>query len=768
MIDNTANGTTRREERLNEVLLAYVEAAQEGRPPDRRRLIAANPDLRQELEEFFDSQDEVARLMEPLREVGSGGPSGSRADRSEDQTEDITATGKPPLGQLGDFRLLREVGRGGMGVVYEAEQISLRRRVALKILPFASAIDPRQLQRFQNEALAAAHLRHENIVPVYAVGNERGVHYYAMQFIDGRSLADLIDEMRPATEDFGEGVEASPTQRARASTGRINRDPTRQPSSKPVGADSLIASISRDRTNDRRRYFDWLAGLGRQAAIALEHAHQAGIVHRDIKPANLLLDARGQLWVADFGLAQFSSNSSVTVTGEVLGTLRYASPEQALGKRGLLDHRCDIYSLGASLYELLTMQPIFDGRDRQELLRQIALEEPSAPRTIDRSIPEELETIVLKAVSKEPADRYTSAQALADDLQSFLEDRPISARRPTLVERATRWTRRHRSLMAAGLFGLVLTIAGLSVAVVLAARAYDSERLRATEAEDRFRLARSLADEMIQIANQEASDNPDQQLVRKRMLEVAVDYYQQFINMRSGDATAQADLKKTQSQVEGFLTDLAVIRQAQRHMLLRRPEVRDDLKLTEDQGRELESLFDDITSRESRFDGQVRRIIDRKEMVEEMKAHEKGLARILTEKQQARLRQIGYQTRGLHVFEEPEVIAALALTQEQRTRLKDVARHVPRGPRGGGGRNMRPPPEWERGGLPPDGLPPGGREEDGPPFRRGPPIDREPDWSSALSILEPKQRERWNELAGPQFNFRPQGMWGKRPGSFDH
>src|SRR5262249_32865233 len=155
--------------------------------------------------------------------------------------------------------------------------------------------------------------------------------------------------------------------------------------------------ISRERSSGGRWYFDWVAGLGRQAALALEHAHQMGIVHRDIKPANLLLDARGQLWVADFGLAQFSSDTGLTLTGEVLGTLRYASPEQVLAKRGLVDHRSDVYSLGATLYELLTLKPLFDGRDRHELLRQIAGEEPRPPRSLDRAIPEELETILLKA-----------------------------------------------------------------------------------------------------------------------------------------------------------------------------------------------------------------------------------------------------------------------------------------------------------------------------------------------------------------------------------
>ena len=195
-----------------------------------------------------------------------------------------------------------------------------------------------------------------------------------------------------------------------------------------------------------------------QAAEALEHAHGLGVLHRDVKPANLLVDARGHLWVTDFGLARFQGNNELTLTGDLLGTLRYMSPEQALAKRGVVDHRTDIYSLGTTLFELLTLRPAFDGRDRQELLRQIALEEPTAPRRLDPSLPRDLETIVLKAMAKEPDGRYSAAEELADDLRRFLEDKPIRARRPTFPEQAAKWARRHRRpLMAAA---VVLVLAG--------------------------------------------------------------------------------------------------------------------------------------------------------------------------------------------------------------------------------------------------------------------------------------------------------------------
>jgi eukaryotic-like serine/threonine-protein kinase len=312
-------------------------------------------------------------------------------------------------GCLGDYCIVREIGRGGMGVVYEAEQISLQRRVALKVLPFASALDARHLQRFKNEAQAAAHLHHQNIVPVYAVGCERGVHYYAMQYIEGHTLAAVIDAGKKGVPPLLEGETQS------------------------------LAALATERSAKVEKPMRGAAYLAVQAAEALEYAHQMGIIHRDIKPANLLLDTRHNLWIADFGLAHIQGDARLTRTGDLLGTMRYMSPEQALG-RGPVDQRSDVYSLGATLFELLTLQPAFCGKDRQELLRQIAFEEPLALRKADTAIPVELETIVLKAMAKEPDGRYSRAQDLADDLRRFLDDQPIHARRPTVWDRTRRWT----------------------------------------------------------------------------------------------------------------------------------------------------------------------------------------------------------------------------------------------------------------------------------------------------------------------------------------
>ncbi len=369
------------------------------------------------------------------------------------------------LGCLGDYRLLREVGRGGMGVVYEGHQISLKRRVALKVLPFASAIDVRQCQRFQIEAQAAAALHHANIVPVFAVGTERGVPFYAMQFIEGRSLAVVIHELRQldGLEPAGPAPACALTRSLIAGefapTPEVGTDVDRhgttiEPAPSHPAAPAPMSSGSSAR---RRGYIRTVAALGLQAALAVEHAHRHGILHRDIKPSNLLVDEVGHLWVTDFGLARVPGESNLTLTGDVLGTLRYMSPEQALGKRVMLDGRSDVYSLGATLYELLTLRPAFGGDDRAEILRRIAQQEPRPPRRLNPAIPAAFETIVLKAMANEPARRYASAEALRDDLQRFLDNRPILGRPVSAWGRSRSWARRRPAVAA--LLGVIVFMA---------------------------------------------------------------------------------------------------------------------------------------------------------------------------------------------------------------------------------------------------------------------------------------------------------------------
>jgi len=365
-------------------------------------------------------------------------------------------------GVLGDFRIQREVGLGGMGVVYEAEQISLNRRVAIKILPFASVLDPRRMQRFQNEARAAASLHHPHIVPVFSVGCERGVHFYAMQFIDGQSLERVVQARRrdrqgpTAAKINADGLSPAPTRGTPPSASNaysnaysneaslevsLGITPSRQSSAAPETVPMAKGSTERSKPNSSWTFA--VAETISNVADAVHHAHQAGVVHRDIKPANLMFDAGGKIWLTDFGLAHIESNETLTVSGDLLGTLRYMSPEQAGGQACLVDFRSDIYSLGVTLYELLTLEPAFPSGDRKLLLHDILYREPPSIRKLDHILPVELEIIVAKAMAKEASERYSSAFELAADLRRFLKNEPILARQPSYWQRGLKWCQRH-------------------------------------------------------------------------------------------------------------------------------------------------------------------------------------------------------------------------------------------------------------------------------------------------------------------------------------
>jgi serine/threonine protein kinase/Flp pilus assembly protein TadD len=527
----------------------------EGREPDVESLVSSHPELAAHIRELVPT---LVTLHQLGHEPGSQGP-------GVPVSEEVTDT----PGRLGDYRIIREVGRGGMGVVYEALQISLNRRVALKVLPFAAVLDKRQLQRFKNEAQAAAQLHHTNIVPVFSVGIERGVHYYAMQYIEGHTLADTVAELRHLSGLHGNGngrpahacsdvTSALTSGRwTHAKQGNTATPPCEAAAVKPDGS-SAVAGMPSKGSSSSPEFFRSVAGLGVQAASALDHAHEAGILHRDIKPSNLLLDSSGKLWIADFGLAQVQSNPGMTMTGDLLGTPRYMSPEQAMAKRIPVDHRTDIYSLGVTLYELATLHPAFTGEDRQELLRQIVFEEPRAPRRVNTAMPTELETIVLKCISKSPADRYDSAQELADDLQRFLDDKPIQAKRPTLLERAMKWSRRHRSVVAAASVLLMLTVSGLAISTVLIAQEqartaaalaqaqanYETAEAERERAAANFQKARDAVDGMLtQVAEElprlpgmpELLDLPQVAEIKRALLEDALAFYEGFLQERSTD-----------------------------------------------------------------------------------------------------------------------------------------------------------------------------------------------------------------------------------------
>jgi eukaryotic-like serine/threonine-protein kinase len=476
---------------LAEVLEEYLEAAESGAAPDRAEFLARHPDLAEQLEACLASLDFIHRAA-----VSGGAASGGASKQSTPTTHHapLTVREVPPSVPvepivLGNYEIRREIGRGGMGIVYEALDRLQSRQVALKVLPFAAALDPRQLQRFEREAEAAALLSHAHIVPVFAVGAEGDVHYYAMKYIEGRTLGRMIADFRLQIADLQK---------------------------EPAGGKSAICNLQSEICRQ-------VAQLGIQAAEALEQAHQVGIIHRDIKPANLLVEPGGHLWVADFGLALFQHDAAgLTLTGDMVGTLRYMSPEQALGKHGIVDQRADIYSLGITLYELATLQPAFGASDRRELLHQIANAEPRPPRQLNKALPRDLETILLKATAKEAVGRYATARQMADDLHRLLAGEPIMARRPGLAERAGRWARRHKRLIAGACAAALVGALVLLVSSIFIVRARD-------DAEQRAKEARQAVDEMYtQVAQRWWFQQPYMEQVQRDFLLKALAFYEKF------------------------------------------------------------------------------------------------------------------------------------------------------------------------------------------------------------------------------------------------
>ena len=372
--------------------------------------------------------------------------------------------------RLGDYLLLRPVGSGGMGVVYEAIQESMGRRVALKTIPSHQPDDATRRERFRREAHAAARLRHPHIVPVYEIGEYDCIHFYTMRFIDGSGLDLILREVeRSRRESSDRGVDAAPGGQD-LSTGLawklrhghfLAEPPPAVEAGDEAGPRLERARAARTRASHQPRelYFRGVAWLGARVAEALDYAHRQGVLHRDIKPSNLLLDVDGRVWVTDFGLAKTQDGDVLTRTGDVVGTLRYMAPERF---RGWSDPRSDVFALGATLYELLTTRPAFDEPDRARLIDRLLHGAPTPPRRHDRRFPRDLETILLKALANAPSERYATAGQLAEDLVRFVAGRPILARGSSVIEKAWRWTRRNPAAAGAAIVvtaALTLTVA---------------------------------------------------------------------------------------------------------------------------------------------------------------------------------------------------------------------------------------------------------------------------------------------------------------------
>ena len=398
-----------------------------------------------------------------------------------------------------------------MGVVYEAEQQSLHRRVALKVLGSGISDSPQQLQRFRLEAESVARLHHTNIVQVYGIGAEEGIHYYAMQFIDGVSLsaaieshrhrstddATIIYEVAPSTSDWSQGtvVNSQDKQKLPPSSESPVSHPMETPPKRELApSESSVVKLQSATAElfsqiNTPSFFRRIARLGARVADALHYAHQHGVLHRDIKPSNLMLDRAGDVWIMDFGLVKLAEHQDLTRTGEIVGTLRYMAPEQLSGQA---ESATDIYSLGLTIFELLTLRPAFDGDSSTTLSQRMRGCDIPRPRSINPSIPRDLETILLKATAREPSARYATSAAFAEDLLRFCDDRPIMARRSTLAERLWRWSRRNPALAFASSSAVFLLglVAGLATTRSLQFEAaLRNAEIAQSQAEDNIDLA---------------------------------------------------------------------------------------------------------------------------------------------------------------------------------------------------------------------------------------------------------------------------------------
>jgi serine/threonine protein kinase len=389
-----------------------------------------------------------------------------RPTTNSDPSESSSDEPQRPGVLLGEFRLVREIGRGGMGVVYEAVQEPLGRPVALKILPAIGRRSDQAVERFHREAQLAARLHHTHIVPVFAVGEHLGLHYFAMQYIRGQSLDQWLHALRANRRSDDTTLETTRESTTAQLSPQPSADEATPPNATAEGAEPNCCDLPSPGSVD---YFRHMARIGMQAARALHYAHGQGILHRDIKPGNLLLDERGDVWLTDFGLARADQSDDLTRTGEVPGTLRFLAPERLQGQA---DARSDVYSLGLTLYEAATLQPAFGQGERAQLLDQIVHQAPRWPREIEPRIPPDLETIILKCVAKSPELRYPNAGELAEDLQRFLAGEPICARRASLVERWWRWSRRNRPLAAALAGAALLLVIASTISSVFAYREY--------------------------------------------------------------------------------------------------------------------------------------------------------------------------------------------------------------------------------------------------------------------------------------------------------
>lgn len=690
---------------------------------------------------FGASEQELIQALEGLLLVHQPEPPKPRWREPEPEP----MAGEP----IGDFQILHELGRGGMGVVYQARQRSLGRQVALKILPFASALDEVRLQRFHNEAHAAAALHHTHIVPVYAVGQERGVHYYAMQLIDGRPLSDTIHALKEADR---KGV----SRMGHVFSGNSSVGNDSSGTNWNYTATNVLTSILQ---RERMQYYRWAVTRICEAAQALDHAHRYGVIHRDIKPSNLLLDSNGKIWLTDFGLAQIESEPfPLTQSGLPLGTMRYMSPEQAQGNRLALDHRTDIYSLGITLYELLTLQPAFNASNAHQLMTQVIHQEPPSLRHHEPTLPEELEVIVQKATAKSPEDRYATAQGFADDLHRWLHDQPIVARPPTLFDRVNKWRRRNSGIVASA--GVILTIITLCLATTTALvwqaqrqtkQALLAEQEQRVQAEAAFQNARAAVDAFSQLSESELTMRPDLQNLRRGFLETTLEFYSDFLAEHGESAILRKELQRASDRVLAVVSELEALEDISPYLLLTYTTVQDELQLPENQRQEIHLAATQLQQQrnqlwEQSIDNPDQWGTGMKQLLDNFEAF---LSDRLTEEQTTRLRQINRQLHLPFTFRVAAVEEALGLSEQQKTDIQNVI--VANRPRLSDSLALpmdnRPPIEKVLLGEASGALT---VEQKAVPLLTRQLIlqTREKTTAAILQLLTPSQRQTWQQLVG--------------------
>ncbi len=407
----------------------FIEGCREGSAPPIEQYIKRYPHLADTITDLFP----MIAALETVK-------------KEDDLATARLATTRPlHLSELGDFRIVKEIGRGGMGVVYQAFQETLDRHVALKVLPKASLLDAELLKRFRQEARMAARLHHSNIVSLFGVGEHQGYHFLVMELVDGVSLDEVIYVLAGGADHPA--------------------DPHSPAGAAQMWEQQRALKIAAHLNNaGKGRNWQAIAQLARDAAQSLQYAFEHGVLHRDIKPANLLLDVNGRVWISDFGLAQPLSHDRVQES-QTGGTPRYLPPEAIEGER---DHSSDIYSLGLTIYELLTLQPAFAESTPQQAAQRVAnhQQKPVAPCTVDHNIPADLEAIVLKSIENSASDRYATAGHLAADLDRYIEGFPVRARPVGVITQGMRWCQRNR--LVAGLLALVGSLLVMIAAISLA------------------------------------------------------------------------------------------------------------------------------------------------------------------------------------------------------------------------------------------------------------------------------------------------------------